>query len=58
MGGWLENGSAFNDIDDATFRSNLSLGAIADTLAGPMLVGGSLDFRGAWRYYVAVGRLF
>jgi NTE family protein len=58
MGGWLENGSAFNDIDDATFRSNLSLGAIADTLAGPLLLGGSLDFRGAWRYYVAVGRLF
>jgi NTE family protein len=58
MGGWVENGSAFDDIDDARFRTNLSLGAIADTLAGPMLLGASLDFRGAWRYYVAVGRLF
>jgi NTE family protein len=58
VGGWLENGSAFDDVDSATFRTNLSVGAITDTLAGPMLLGGSLDFRGAWRYYVAVGRLF
>jgi NTE family protein len=58
LGGWLENGSAFDDLDSADFRTNASVGAIADTLVGPMLLGGSLDFRGAWRYYVAVGRLF
>jgi NTE family protein len=58
VGGWLENGSAFDDIDSATLRTNVSLGAIADTLIGPMLLGGSIDVRGGWRYYVGVGRLF
>jgi NTE family protein len=58
LGSWLEGGSAFDDLDDATFRTNLSAGAIADTILGPMLVGTSVDFQGAWRYYVAVGRLF
>ena len=58
IGGWLENGSAFDDLSNATLRTNVSLGAIADTLVGPMLVGGSIDVRGGWRYYVGVGRLF
>jgi NTE family protein len=58
IGGWVENGSAFDDIDSATFRTNVSLGALADTLVGPILLGGSFDFSGAWRYYIGVGRLF
>ena len=57
-GAWVENGSAFDDIDDAKFRTNVSLGVLADTLIGPMLLGGSFDFSGAWRYYIGVGRLF
>jgi NTE family protein len=57
-GGWLENGSAFDAIDAAKLRTNVSLGVLGDTLIGPVLVGGSLDFRGAWRYYIAVGRIF
>ena len=58
VGGWLENGSAFDDIDDAKLRTNVSLGVLADTLIGPVLLGGSFDFSGAWRYYIGVGRLF
>lgn len=58
LGGWLENGSVFDDIDDARFRSNASVGALADTLVGPVLVGASFGFDGAWRYYVGIGRLF
>ena len=58
LGGWIENGSAFDDIDDATFRTNVSAGAIVDTLIGPMILGGSFDFDGRWRYYVGIGRLF
>jgi NTE family protein len=58
IGSWLENGSAFDDVDDATFRTNLSLGALADTLVGPVLLGGSFDFRGASRFYIGIGRLF
>jgi NTE family protein len=58
VGSWLENGSAFNDIADAKLRTNVSVGAIADTLLGPMIVGGSFAFDGNWRYYVAIGRVF
>ena len=58
LGGWLENGSAFDHIDNLKFRTNEGVGVIADTLIGPMLLGASFDVKGAWRYYVAVGRLF
>jgi NTE family protein len=58
LGGWVENGSAFNEISDAKFRTNVSVGVLADTLVGPILVGGSFDPNGAWRYYIGVGRLF
>ncbi len=57
-GGWVETGSAFDDIDNAKLRTNVSLGMLADTLIGPVLLGGSFDFSGAWRYYIGVGRLF
>ena len=57
-GGWLENGSAFADIGTAKLRTNVSVGVMADTLVGPALLAASADFRGAWRYYVGVGRLF
>ena len=52
------NGSAFDHIDNLKFRTNEGVGVIADTLIGPMLLGASFDVKGAWRYYVAVGRLF
>ncbi len=58
LGGWLENGSAFNEIDSATWQTNVSTGVIADTLIGPTLLAGSIDVRGGWRYYIGVGRLF
>ena len=58
MGGWVENGSAFDDIARMQIKTNVSAGAIGDTLIGPMLVGGSFAFNGAWRYYIAIGRLF
>jgi NTE family protein len=57
-GGWLENGSAFDDIGDATLRTNVSLGVVADTLIGPVMLGSSFGFDGAFRYYIAIGRLF
>jgi NTE family protein len=58
LGGWVETGSAFDDIDSARLRTNLSVGAIADTLVGPVILGGSFSFDGAWRYYIGIGRLF
>ena len=56
--GWLENGSAFDDFDTAKFRSNGGVGAILDTLIGPVLLGGSFSFSGDWRHDIGVGRLF
>jgi len=58
LGGWLENGSVFNDLDKAKLRTNGSVGAILDTLVGPVILGGSFSFNGDWRYYIGVGRLF
>ena len=58
LGGWLENGSAFNDVDAAKWESNASTGVVADTLIGPALLAASVDLRGGWRYYIGVGRLF
>jgi NTE family protein len=57
-GAWVENGSAFDAIDAAMFKTNVSLGVVGDTLIGPGLLGGSFDFQGAWRYYIGIGRLF
>jgi len=31
---------------------------VADTILGPVLLGSSFDFSGAWRYYIGIGRLF
>jgi NTE family protein len=57
-GAWVESGSAFDDLDAAKLKANLSIGGIADTLIGPVLVGASFDFQGSWRYYIGIGRLF
>ena len=58
VGGWSENGSAFDDVDSAKFHTNMSIGALADTLIGPVLLATSFDFQGRLRYYVGIGRLF
>ena len=57
-GGWVENGDAFDDWDDAGLRTNGGVGLIMDTLLGPVIVSGSWDFDGRWRTYFGVGRLF
>ena len=57
-GGWIENGDAFDDWNDATLRTHMSGGLILDTLIGPVILAGSAGFEGRWRTYVGVGRLF
>jgi NTE family protein len=58
LGGWLENGSAFDKISTAQWSTQVGLGAVLDTLLGPVLVGASFGFNGEHRYNVAIGRLF
>lgn len=58
VGAWLENGDAFDDWDDAQWRTNASTGVVMDTLVGPVIIAGSAGFDGRWRTYVGVGRIF
>ena len=57
-GAWLENGDAFDDWRDTTWRSNGGAGVVLDTIIGPMMLAGSWSFDGRWRTYVNVGRTF
>ncbi len=57
-GGWIENGDAFEDLDEATWRTNVTAAVIMDTLIGPVMVAGSAGFDGRWRTYIGVGRIF
>ena len=57
-GGWLENGDAFDNFADATWRTNASVGIVMDTLFGPVIIAGSGGFDGRWRTYFGVGRIF
>ena len=57
-GGWLENGDAFEDWNDATWRTNASVGVIMDTIVGPVMLAGSAGFDGRWRTYIGIGRIF
>jgi NTE family protein len=58
VGGWLENGDAFNDWRDLTLRTHVGGGLVMDTLLGPVMVGASWGFDGAYRSYIGIGRLF
>jgi NTE family protein len=57
-GGWLDQGDAFDDRDQATWRANPGFGVVMDTLVGPVILAGSAGFDGRWRTYVGVGRIF
>jgi hypothetical protein len=58
VGGWLENGSAFDDWESRTFETNITGGMIADTLIGPLFVAVSAGFHGESRFYVGIGQIF
>jgi hypothetical protein len=55
---WLENGDAFDDAAQASWKSNATVSVIMDTLVGPVLFASSSGFDGGWKIYVGVGRLF
>jgi NTE family protein len=57
-GGWLENGSAFDDWDSRDFQTNVTGGIIADTLIGPLFVAVSSGFHGPSRFYIGIGQIF
>jgi NTE family protein len=55
---WFQNGAAFNSNQNADINSQLGLGIVADTLVGPVLIGTSFGFDGAFRLLFGVGRIF
>jgi NTE family protein len=58
VGGWLENGAAFDAWTRADWATQASAGLIVDTLLGPAFAGASAGFDGRWRAYFGIGRLF
>ena len=58
VGGWVENGSAFEKLSAAQLSTHLGFGVVAETLFGPALAGTSIGFDGNRRYYISLGRLF
>ena len=58
LGGWLDNGAAFDEWHDANWASQVSLGVIADTLLGPAFAATSAGFDGRWRFYIGLGHIF
>jgi NTE family protein len=57
-GGWIENGSAFDDWASRDFQTNVSGGMIADTLIGPVFVSIGAGFDGSKRFYIGIGQIF
>jgi NTE family protein len=55
LGGWIENGSAFDDWKQAKYYGSASAGFVAETLLGPVFLGGSVNNDGSARFYVALG---
>jgi hypothetical protein len=57
-GGWVEEGSAFDDWNSAKFDTQFSVGLIAETVIGPAFVGFSAGLDGSTRLYLGIGKLF
>jgi NTE family protein len=56
VGGWLEQGSAFNGWDDAKYKTSASVAVVLETLLGPAFLGFSQSLTdGNSRFYLALG---
>lgn len=58
VGGWLQNGAAFIDDEDADFNTHLAGAVVIDSLIGPVALGASAGLDGGWRTFITIGRLF
>jgi len=57
-GGWYEAGSAFNDPSSVQVLGSINLGIIADTIVGPIALGGAVSPTGQTKVNFSIGRLF
>ena len=58
VGGWLENGSAFDAVDDARLETQVGVGLLVETFVGPALIGATAGVHGERRLSVGFGRIF
>jgi outer membrane translocation and assembly module TamA len=54
----LEHGSAYEELDDADFQSDVTGGVYLDTILGPAFFGASAGEGGRSRFYFIIGQLF
>jgi NTE family protein len=56
LGGWLEQGSAYNDWDEAEYKASASAGVLLETILGPAFLAYSQSLTsGGGRFYIALG---
>jgi NTE family protein len=55
---FYEAGSAFNNPSTFVVRGSMNLGVIADTIVGPVTLGGSVSPTGLTRINFSIGRIF
>ena len=56
VGGWLEQGSAYDRWADAEYESSLTAGMVLETLFGPAFLGYSQSLnQGSGRFYISLG---
>jgi len=58
LGAWIEGGSVFDDWENQDWKSDITGGAILETLLGPIFLGGSVGFQGGGRFYISLGPFF
>jgi NTE family protein len=56
--GWYDGGSAFDDLDSASYHMSGTGGLLVETKLGPVFVGGSWAEGGRGKFYLALGRIF
>lgn len=58
LGAWLETGGIFTEFGKGKYEQDLSLALFADTMLGPLVLGGSVADAGRSEFYFAIGSLF
>jgi len=58
FGGWVDEGSAFEEISTATFHTNVTAGFVLESPIGPVFAGTSVGLDGKYRVYFSVGPVF
>jgi len=56
--GSFESGSAFDDFNRMTAHHSINIGALAETILGPVALTGSVSPTGRTKVNFSIGRLF